>query len=317
MRSPNWREEEVMLALDLYINRELKWIRRMSDSTFEIVALSRMLNALDLIEEKPENFRSTGSIRMKLANFMALDERYESHSLANVGSLDRKVWNDYAKRPKELHRECMAIINEHLRNSSKEIDQYIELMELGKSNDSKTVDVDFASFTKSLMRTLSYYEELVINNSDLPYSREVARCCENIKRELVWTNDIGEIVLDYEEYKEHAGVNLRPVKKRVKKTDDEGNSEEKVGKLIQRTFRNLVAQDKLTDEVVEKLLSHKYSKDTFGIKPTFLIKIDNGKDIKAQITDENGYVRYWTTMLMEVINLRQKQTRWRTPILLL
>ena len=77
MRSPNWHECEVMLALDLYLNKDLKWINRMSDSTFEIIALSKILNALDFYSEKPDNFRSTGSIRMKLANFMALDEHYD------------------------------------------------------------------------------------------------------------------------------------------------------------------------------------------------------------------------------------------------
>ena len=36
MRNPNWLEEEVMLALDLYIHRDLTWINKMSDSTYSI-----------------------------------------------------------------------------------------------------------------------------------------------------------------------------------------------------------------------------------------------------------------------------------------
>ena len=76
MRSPNWHESEVMLALDLYVNRDLSWLNKMSDSTFEIIALSKILNSLDLYDSKPENFRSTGSIRMKLANFMELDKNH-------------------------------------------------------------------------------------------------------------------------------------------------------------------------------------------------------------------------------------------------
>lgn len=44
MRSPNWLEEEVMLALDLYVHRDLSWINKMSDSTYEIIALSKLLN---------------------------------------------------------------------------------------------------------------------------------------------------------------------------------------------------------------------------------------------------------------------------------
>ena len=107
MRSPNWHECEVMLAMDLYLNKDLKWINRMSDSTFEIIALSKILNALDFYSEKPDNFRSTGSIRMKLANFMALDERYQKNSLDNVGALDKSTWKKYSKQKEELHRVCV------------------------------------------------------------------------------------------------------------------------------------------------------------------------------------------------------------------
>ena len=102
MRSPNWHECEVMLALDLYLNKDLKWINRMSDSTFEIIALSKILNALDFYSEKPDNFRSTGSIRMKLANFMALDEHYDKNSLDNVGALDKSTWKKYSKQNRQI-----------------------------------------------------------------------------------------------------------------------------------------------------------------------------------------------------------------------
>lgn len=94
MRSPNW-SEEVMLALDLYVNRDLAYLNRMSDSTSEIVGLSGLLNALDLHLERPKKFRSTGSIRMKLANFMALDDKYrEDKSLLAVG-IPQTFYLDY------------------------------------------------------------------------------------------------------------------------------------------------------------------------------------------------------------------------------
>ena len=107
MRSPNWLEEEVMLALDLYVHRDLSWINKMSDSTYEIIALSKLLNGLNLHSEKPTNFRSTGSIRMKLANFMSLDDRYTRKSLGNVGGLDKKVWEKYKNDYSSLHEKCI------------------------------------------------------------------------------------------------------------------------------------------------------------------------------------------------------------------
>ena len=93
----------------------IKWLLRMTDSTFEIVTFSKILNELDFYEEKPEKFRSTGSIRMKLANFMSLDKRYNKNSLGNVGKSDKLIWEKYHDNPNTLHDECREIINEHLK----------------------------------------------------------------------------------------------------------------------------------------------------------------------------------------------------------
>ena len=35
-RNPNWTEEEIKLALELYLSHDLQWLARISDSTFEI-----------------------------------------------------------------------------------------------------------------------------------------------------------------------------------------------------------------------------------------------------------------------------------------
>ena len=78
MRSPNWHECEVMLALDLYLSRDLQWINRISDSMFEIIALSQILNALDFYDEKPDNFRSTGSITYSMYKY-PLQSSYYSY----------------------------------------------------------------------------------------------------------------------------------------------------------------------------------------------------------------------------------------------
>ena len=130
MRSPNWHECETKLALDLYLSKDIKWLLRMTDSTFEIVTFSKILNELDFYEEKPEKFRSTGSIRMKLANFMSLDKRYNKNSLGNVGKSDKLIWEKYHDNPNTLHDECREIINEHLKRRDPDIDRYLENMEL-------------------------------------------------------------------------------------------------------------------------------------------------------------------------------------------
>ncbi len=291
MRSPNWLEEEVMLALDLYVHKDLSWINKMSDSTFEIIALSKLLNGLDLHSDKPENFRSTGSIRMKLANFMALDDGYTRKSLGNVGGIDKKVWEQYKNNHIALHERCGQIISEHLVDSSDVLEKYLNDMQMDLST--IHVEKDFAKFSGSLKRTLAYYEKLAEKNSDAEYAKKIADSCKKMRKSLDWIKESDELILEFD-YKEHAGVNLKPIKKKNKKIESKGPQEEKIGKLIQRSFAELIEQDKLSEDMVSRLLQKKYSRDQFGIKPTFLIEIDEQQDIRKQLMDENGYVRYWT-----------------------
>ena len=291
MRSPNWLEEELMLALDLYVHKDLSWINKMSDSTFEIKALSNLMNGLNLHSEKPDNFRSTGSIRMKLANYMALDERYSRKSLGNVGSLDKKVWETYKNDYLTLHEKCMQIIRDHLEMHDEVIDKYIEDIQWDAFEEH--IDKDFAKFARSLKRTLLYYEKLAANNVNNVSAKKVIDSCKTIRKSLDWIKEGDEVVFEFD-FKEHAGINLKPVKPTKGKKTKEESSEEKIGKMIHRTFSKLIEQDKLSEDMIDKLLNRKYSHDQFGIKYAFLIKIDELQDIRSQLVDENGYTRYWT-----------------------
>ena len=291
MRSPNWVEEEVILALDLYVHRDLSWINKMSDSTFEIIALSKLLNGLDLHSEKPTNFRSTGSIRMKLANFMALDDRYTRKSLGNVGGLDKKVWDKYKNDYLSLHEKCMQIISNHLMENDDVINKYLEYMQLYCVE--IHVDKDFAKFAGSLKRTLLYYEILAKKIGNNETTKRVIESCNKMRKSLEWIKEGDEVILELD-YKEHAGINLKPIKSKNRKKAKEKLSEEKIGKLIHRTFSELIEQDKLSEDMIGRLQNHKYSREQFGIKYTFLIEIDEQQDVRNQLMDENGYVRYWT-----------------------
>lgn len=322
MRSPNWLEEEVMLALDLYVHRDLSWINKMSDSTYEIIALSKLLNGLDLHSEKPTNFRSTGSIRMKLANFMALDDRYTRKSLGNVGGLDKKVWEKYKNDYLSLHEKCMQIISDHLVEHDDVINRYLEDMHLDGAE--VHVDKDFAKFAGTLKRTLLYYEKLAEKNANHESAKRVIESCKKMRESLEWIKESDEVILELD-YKEHAGINLKPIKSKNKKTAKEELPEEKIGKLIHRTISELIEQDKLSEDMIGKLQNHKYSHDQFGIKHTFLIEIDEQQDVRNQLMDENGYVRYWTKPFLIrgkkycvckewFENQREKYLRWLSTV---
>ena len=125
MKNPNWHEGEIMLVLDLYLNKDIKWLTKMSNSTKEIIGLSKLLNALDFYEEKPNKFRSPGAIRMRLANFMSLDERYKRKAMDNGGPLVKEVWHKYSNDKEKLHLDCVDIVSTHVITKSEEVIQYI------------------------------------------------------------------------------------------------------------------------------------------------------------------------------------------------
>ena len=112
MRSPAWNDKELKLVLELYLSKDLEWLAKIHDSTEEVVALSQLLNLLAIYPDtKPDNFRSVGSVRMKLANFKSLDTRYGKSSLSNISSRDRYIWEQYSGNYSQLFAECKDILN--------------------------------------------------------------------------------------------------------------------------------------------------------------------------------------------------------------
>lgn len=281
MRSPNWQPEELKLALELYLSKDLEWLSRMSDSTDEIVQLSRLLNCLDFYKEnKPDNFRSTGSIRMKLSNFKALDSRYGKLSLSNVGGLDKDIFKQYSHDIEKLRGECQAIVKQHvLGELPKELEIYVSRYEKGCS-----VRDEFEDFICGIQEKALLLRKRAVDINDLEYSQKILNVCYEliaITAECGIAKKRGAV----SEKKYHAGINLEPVK----------YSGEKIGKYVQRSMQQLIENNLLTTDVLEDMLDATWTKKVLHLRHPFLIKILPGEDIKKQIIDENGYVRYWTT----------------------
>lgn len=281
MRSPNWQPEELKLALELYLSKDLEWLSRMSDSTDEIVQLSRLLNCLDFYKEnKPDNFRSTGSIRMKLSNFKALDIRYGKLSLSNVGGLDKDIFKEYSHEIEKLRGECQVIVEQHvLGELPKELEMYVSRYGKGCS----IID-EFEDFICGIQEKALLLRKRAVDINDLEYSQKILNVCYELisitaecgtakKREAI------------SEKKYHAGINLEPVK----------YSGEKIGKYVQRSMHRLIENNLLSVDMLEDMQDEAWTRRVLHLGHPFLIKIISEADVKKQITDENGYVRYWTT----------------------
>ena len=105
-RNPPWAEEELLLALDLYLREGL-----LDDKNQAVIELSRGLKDLTLHSERPDEFRfrNPNGVALKLANFTALDPNYSGLGMTRGGKSDEKVWERYASDEDALDEAAEAI----------------------------------------------------------------------------------------------------------------------------------------------------------------------------------------------------------------
>lgn len=105
-RNPPWAEEELILALDLYLREGL-----LNDEDRSAVDLSRDLNALTVHAERPDaaRLRSPSAVALKLANIAALDPNHPGRGMRHVGRRDSEVWDRYASDEDTLAEAAAAI----------------------------------------------------------------------------------------------------------------------------------------------------------------------------------------------------------------
>ena len=109
MRNPNWTEDEVILALDLYAKR--REIGRTWDGRTEgVKELSALLRDLPVhpASIRTDSFRSPNSIALKLSNLGSLDPAYPSGT-PNVSKTDRAVWEAFKDDWDLLHKTAASI----------------------------------------------------------------------------------------------------------------------------------------------------------------------------------------------------------------
>lgn len=288
MRSPNWKEEELKLALELYLSKDLTWLSKMSDVTPEVVSLSKLLNSLDLFDDssKPEKFRSCGSIRMKLSNFKALDERYGKSSLSNIGSSDKAIWNRYHNKYDELYRDCCAIVKQHLPGTYSEV--LTEYLDKFNNPEEAEISTDFMIFAKETYILAEQFRTKALSEENLQLSQRIVNTCFELMKSLEWCqsaleNSESKKNEEVSNIKEHGGVNQVPI----------NPQKIKIGKHVQDTMEKLISEGRVTHMMLMDLTSPSWSKEYLHLGHPFMIEIDSKKELKSQLRDANGYLRYW------------------------
>jgi 5-methylcytosine-specific restriction protein A len=94
MRNPKWHRDEIILALDLYFDKDLG---PMDSGNPKIIALSELLNRLPIFDHKPDQqtFRNPNGVTLKLSNFKALDPNYEGKGMEAYSKLDKEVFEEF------------------------------------------------------------------------------------------------------------------------------------------------------------------------------------------------------------------------------
>jgi 5-methylcytosine-specific restriction protein A len=133
MRNPKWHRDEIILALDLYFDKDLG---PMDSGNPKIIALSELLNRLPIFDYKPDQqkFRNPNGVTLKLSNFKALDPNYTGKGMEAYSKLDKEVFEEFSTEIKLLHQ---------IANEIKQISNNPELsIEVSKIENDETSESD-------------------------------------------------------------------------------------------------------------------------------------------------------------------------------
>jgi 5-methylcytosine-specific restriction enzyme A len=105
-RNPDWTYDELILALDLYLEKG-----QLDDTHPDVIELSTVLNALPIHTDRPdaEKFRNPNGVAMKLGNFRAHDPSQSVAGLSRGNRREVEVWKRFANASGELRSLAQAI----------------------------------------------------------------------------------------------------------------------------------------------------------------------------------------------------------------
>lgn len=94
MKNPNWHRDEIILALDLYFNKDRESI---DDRNPKVIELSELLNKLPIYLLRPdkEKFRNPNGVVLKLSNFLPHDPEYKGKGMEGGSKLDKEIFNEF------------------------------------------------------------------------------------------------------------------------------------------------------------------------------------------------------------------------------
>lgn len=125
MKNPTWTRDEIILAMDFYMDH-FESIPAKDSS--EINDLSKLLNKFRNKNglHGDAKFRNNSGVYMKMMNLRGFDDRYTGSGLKASSKGDREVWDYFYDKPQEL-KIAAKKIKEYIDSENVEIDIDIQI----------------------------------------------------------------------------------------------------------------------------------------------------------------------------------------------
>ena len=112
MRNPAWTQDELILALRLYLTAPSSPPAKDSKEVRELSHLLRQLHVL-LGTQAADTLRNENGVYMKMMNFRAIDPDFTSIGRKGMkagGKLEKIIWEKYASDPNKLNAAAASIV---------------------------------------------------------------------------------------------------------------------------------------------------------------------------------------------------------------
>lgn len=109
IRNPPWTRDELLVALDYYLDNSDDYFSPTGDGVLDLTAkISQVAKALGLTGS--DTLRNANGVSMKLLNFRAHDPNHDTKGLSRGNKLEKVVWAEYADNPSSLKNVVATIL---------------------------------------------------------------------------------------------------------------------------------------------------------------------------------------------------------------
>lgn len=108
-RNPSWTRDELLVALDYYLDNSDDYFSPASQGVIELTAkIGQVAKALGLAGS--ETLRNANGVSMKLMNFRSHDPHHSTKGLSRGNKLEEVIWAEFANHPDTLKRAVSGIL---------------------------------------------------------------------------------------------------------------------------------------------------------------------------------------------------------------